>query len=192
MYLTEVAPATFNPVPVKELSLHLRLAHGFADDGAEDALLELYLRNATAAIETRLSRALVRRAYVLQVASWDRNGHLTLPVGPVAHIDTIRFIQPDANIDLTPDEWILKPGECRQRLVGSGGGALRALPQGALAELGFQAGYGTSWNSVPDDLRQAVLLLAAHYYEYRTAEDPGNGFPHAVRVILEPHRPVRL
>jgi uncharacterized phiE125 gp8 family phage protein len=192
MLLTEVAPATLNPVPLRELSLHLRLSHGFADDGAEDALLELYLRNATAAIETRLSRALIRRTYVLQVASWDRNGHLTLPIGPVGHVDTIRFIRPGSTIDLTPEEWMLHPGESRQRLTGSGSCALRALPHGALAELGFSAGYGSSWNAVPDDLRQAVLLLAAHYYEHRSAEEPGSGFPHAVRVILEPHRPVRL
>lgn len=195
MLLKEVTPAARNPVPLREFGAHLRLAHGFNDDGSEDGLLELYLRNATAMIERRTSQALIRRVHILQVACWDRRGHLVLPIGPVSAIDSIQFISPSATTDLEPADWSLQPGTQRQKLTGSLGGPLWAIPRGSIAELRFTAGHGASWNDVPDDLRQAVLLLAAHLYENRFGEvetGTAEGVPAGVLTIVEQHKPLRL
>ncbi len=193
MLLKEVTPAALNPVPMREFSAHLRLANGFADDGSEDGLLELYLRNATAVVEQRLGRALVSRPYLLQVASWNRDGHLIMPVGPVQSIERFQLISSAGALDLTEADWALEPGSARQRLTGKHGQALRAIPRGGIGELQFTAGFGTSWNDVPDDIRQAVLLLGAHYYENRFAEnDVEGGIPFGVISILEQHRIARL
>ncbi len=193
MLLRELSPSPLNPVPLQEFADHLRLAHGFSDDIAETALLELYLRNATSVVETRLCRALINRSYVLQLGSWDRNGYLTLPVGPVASIDSFKFIDATGSIDVASDVWVLEPGKVRQRLTGVGGSALPAIPPSALVELTFTGGYGASWSDVPGDLRQAVLLLAAHYYENRHGEaEHDAGLPFGVISLLEYHRPVRL
>jgi len=193
MLLKEVTPAAVNPAPLRELAAHLRLAAGFTDDGSEDALLELYLRNATAIIETRTAKALIARPYLLQVACWNRRGHLHLPVGPVTVIDQIQLIRPGSTTALASGEWFLEPGTGRQRLTGPGGAALRPLPHGSLAELSFTAGYGISWNQVPDDLRQAVLLLAAHLYENRDGDAAlDGGLPFGLVPLLERHSQVRL
>lgn len=197
MLLNEVAPAAVNPVPLRELAAHLRIATGFTDDGSEDALLELYLRNATAVIERRTGKALVSRGFLLKVARWNRRGHVVLPVGPVETVDRVDLIRPGSTVVLAQEDWSLEPGTCRQRLTGPGGGALRALPHGAVAEIGFSAGYGPGWNDVPDDLRQAVLQTAAHFYENRSGEGAGDGagdggLPHGVQPIVDQHRPVRL
>lgn len=193
MLLTETAPAAANPVPLREMAAHLRLASGFSDDGSEDSLLELYLRNATAVIERRTAKALISRSYVLQVVCWNRSGHLRLPLGPVSSIESIELIRPGSTIALTSDEWVLEPGLSRQRLTGPGGGALRPLPHGGLASLTLTAGFGPSWNEVPDDLRQAVLLLATHYYENRSGDlGLDNGLPFGIGPILERYQPMRL
>lgn len=193
MYLRETAPAAVNAVPLREMAAHLRMASGFADDGTEDGLLELYLRNATAMIEGRLGLAMIERPYVLQVARWDRHGHLKMPVGPIAEIDSFSLVRPAVTLTISASEWELEPGINRQRVTGKNGAALRFLPHGALAEITFRAGFGTSWNAVPDDLRQAVLLLAAHYYENRAGEEAlDGGLPHGVRLILDRYAPVRL
>lgn len=195
MLLKELTPAARNPVPLREFAAHLRLAHGFNDDGSEDGLLELYLRNATAMIERRTAQALISRMHVLQVACWDRKGHLTLPIGPVDAIDSIQFISNTATTDLDPLDWTLQPGTQRQRLTGSVGGPLWTIPHGSIAELRFTAGHGGSWNAVPDDLRQAVLLLAAHLYENRFGEldsANGEGVPAGVLSIMAQHAPVRI
>ena len=193
MLLKEVAPAPSNPIPLGELAAHLRVSQGFTDDGSEDALLELYLRNATAIVEARANKALITRTYVLQVACWSRRGDLIMPIGPVASVDQIQLIRPGSTVTMASDEWSLEPGSTRQRLTGPGGGALRPLPHGALAELTFTAGYGPSWNDVPDDLRQAVLLLAAHLYENRDGElSLDGGMPFGLAPLLQRHQPVRL
>ena len=195
MLLKEITPAARNPVPLREFGAHLRLAHGFNDDGSEDGLLELYLRNATAMIERRTSQALISRIHTLQVACWDRKGHLVLPIGPVRSIDSIQFISASATTDLDPADWSLQPGTQRQKLTGPLGGSLWPIPRGSIAELRFTAGYGGNWNDVPDDLRQAVLLLAAHLYENRFGEVEGatsEGVPAGVLSIVAQHKPLRL
>ena len=53
MILTELSAPPSTAVPVRALAEHLRLGSGFADDGSQDQLLELYLRSAMAAIEAR-------------------------------------------------------------------------------------------------------------------------------------------
>lgn len=193
MLLNEVSPPNLNPVPIRELAAQLRLAQGFSDDGSEDALLELYLRNATAVVERCTNGALIERQYTYRTARWNRNGHLHLPVGPVAAIDTFQIIQSGSTTDLTSDQWILEPATRRQRITGTGCGSLPTLPAGAVAELTFTAGYGPSWNELPDDLRHAVLMLAAHYYENRDGEiEADNGLPFGLTAILERHSAVRL
>lgn len=193
MLLKEVSPPNLNPVPIRELAAQLRLAQGFSDDGSEDALLELYLRNATSVIETRTSGALISRAFTLQVPCWDRLGFLNLPIGPVTTLDTFRIIQSTVTTDLVSNQWALEPGTRRQRVTGPGGSALPTLPQGAIAELTFSAGYGPSWNELPDDLRHAVLMLAAHFYENRDGEiEADNGLPFGLSAILERHSAIRL
>ena len=193
MILTEASPAAVNPVPLDEFAAHLRMAQGFADDSAEDALLELYLRNATTVVEARVCKALIRRQFKLQVTAWNRDGQLVLPVGPVAAIASISFIKGATTIAVAAGAWSLALGGSRQRLTGASGGALPANPQGHLAELIFDAGFGPSWNDVPGDLTQAVMLLAAHYFENRTGDsEPGRGIPVAVQALLETQQPVRL
>ncbi|MEC7962778.1 MAG: head-tail connector protein, partial [Pseudomonadota bacterium] len=54
------------------------------------------------------------------------------------------------------------------------------------------AGFGP-WDAVPPDLAQAVLMLAAHYYEYR--DDTGlkaGCMPFGVTALIERHRQMRL
>lgn len=193
MLLKETGPAALAPV-VPALAAHLRLGFGFADDGAEDALLERYLRAAVAAVEARTGQALVERLFVLQVAGWDARGWLVLPVGPVEQVDSIRFLRSDGAVALDPAQWTVEPGLTRQRLTGRGGAALPAVPAGATVELTFAAGHGPDWEAVPDDLRQAVMLLAAHYHENRHGDGGRRavGLPPAVSALLAPHRPVRL
>jgi uncharacterized phiE125 gp8 family phage protein len=190
MLLKEAAPVALTPV-LGEFAAHLRLGLGFADDGAEDALLERYLAAAVAAVEARTGQALLARGFVLRAHGWDRRGHLVLPVGPVASVDTIRFVRADGAVALDPAQWSVEPGTTRQRLIGRSGGALPAVPSGAEVELTFTAGHGADWDGVPAGLRQAVLLLASHYHESRHGEAEDR-LPPAVAALLAPHRPARL
>lgn len=57
----------------------------------------------------------------------------------------------------------------------------------------FEAGFAAAWEGVPSDLRQAVLMLAAHYYEYRHETRLGDGcMPFGVSSLIERYRPLRI
>jgi uncharacterized phiE125 gp8 family phage protein len=56
----------------------------------------------------------------------------------------------------------------------------------------FLAGYGPEWEDVPADMQQAVLMLAAHYYEYRHDTALGTGcMPFGVTALIERFRVMR-
>ncbi|HRO16297.1 MAG TPA: head-tail connector protein, partial [Paracoccus sp. (in: a-proteobacteria)] len=55
----------------------------------------------------------------------------------------------------------------------------------------FSAGFGTSWDRVPADLAQAVLMLAARYYEDRGFDGTQLALPHGVSALIERWRAVR-
>jgi uncharacterized phiE125 gp8 family phage protein len=67
------------------------------------------------------------------------------------------------------------------------------IPPAGKAELRFRAGFGATWDDLPVDLRQAVFLLAAHYYEFRHETDLNEGcMPFGVVSLIERYRVMRL
>ena len=190
MILTETGTIAATALPVQELAAHLRLGHGFIDDRAEDPLLERLLREAIAVVEQRLSIALIRRGFSLEVSAWDRRGHLVLPVGPVEAVQSLEVIREGATVQLDALEWVLRAGSSRQKVTARGGGALPALESGTTARATFEAGYATVWSGVPQDLSRAVMLMAAHAYDNRHGAD--EGVPGGLLALLDLRRPVRL
>ncbi len=63
MMLEELTAVATLDLPVREFADHLKLGSGFADDGSEDAVLEVCLRSAMAAIEVRIGKALMMRSF---------------------------------------------------------------------------------------------------------------------------------
>jgi uncharacterized phiE125 gp8 family phage protein len=194
MILTEVSAPSAAALPVRGFAEHLHLGSGFADDGSQDAVLELYLRAAMAAIEARLGRALLARDYALAVPRWREEGSQPLPIGPVRSIASVTLVDAGGGAVLAnPEAWSVLRDSQRPRLVGRFGRNLPKIPRGGHAEIVFSAGFGASWEEVPADLRQAVLLLAAHYYENR-AESAGGpaSMPFGVLVLVEAYRATRI
>jgi len=73
------------------------------------------------------------------------------------------------------------------------GSGLPGIPPGGVADISFVAGYAPDWNGRPADLGQAVILLAAHYYEHRHETRAGEtAFPLGVTGLIERYRTVRL
>lgn len=194
MILTEVSAPPSAAVPVRAFAEHLRLGTGFADDGAEDQVLELYLRAAMAAVEARIGRALLARAFTWTVTRWREDVSQGLPIAPVSAVEAITLINADGGeLAVEPEAWSVLRDAHRPRLVGRFGRALPAIPRGGHAEIRFVAGFGPGWQDVPADLRQAVFLLAAHYYENRAEPSVGSAsMPFGVLVLIESYRSIRV
>ena len=167
---------------------------GFAEDGAEDAALEMYLRAATAAIEARTGLALIARSVLLQVSAWALQDAQPVPMSPVLSVDEVALVDAGGARDLVPAGDLRASVGMRPPVIcPQSGNALPTIPRDGFAELWLTVGHGGDANAVPADLRQAVLLLASAYYEARgRAEEMGAALPFGVLALLEPYRHIRI
>jgi uncharacterized phiE125 gp8 family phage protein len=147
-----------------------------------------------AAVEARLGRALLARDFSLTLTRWREEGCQALPIGPVRSVEAVTLV--DAGgvaAETEPDAWSVLRDSQRPRLVGRFGRNLPKIPRAGHAEIRFTAGFGASWDEVPADLRQAVLMLAAHFYENRAESGLAAGsMPFGVLVLIEAYRATRL
>lgn len=180
-------------LPVEDFKAHLRLGTGFTGDNVQDAVLESFLRAAMAAVEARTSKVLLSRGMVWTRPAWRNRGGEVLPVGPVTAITRVSRVDAEGvEVDVDTDRYRLEPDLSAPRLCPRGAGLPDAPTDGAI-RVRFTAGFGPAWSDLPADLRQAVMLLAAHYYENRDATGLGEGcMPFGVTSLLERYRPLRI
>lgn len=194
MMLTELTTVLPEALPVQAMKDHLRLGTGFADDGVQDGLVAAHLRAALATIEGRTGKALLARRFLLRLNGWrDDRGAQALPVAPVSALVSVTMVGGSGGVRVLPGEsfW-LEPDMARPRLKGLGA-TLPPVPEGGAVEIVFDAGFGAGWDAVPADLAQAVLLLAAEFYESRhSGGRDGPALPLTVQALIERWRTVRV
>jgi len=168
MDVTETTEVPDAALPVAGFRAHLRLGTGFADEASTDGALVAYLRAAIAVIEGRTGKVLLSRGFRLVRVGWRWPDTQALPVAPVSAVDAMAMRSRDGAVAVVaPGRWRLVVDRHRPRIAPTGA-VLPAIPLNGQVEIDFTAGFGASWDAVPDDLAQAVFLLAAHYYEGRT------------------------
>ena len=192
MLIEETAPAA-EALPVAALRGHLRLASGFdgPDDAAETAALSGFLRAAIATIEARTGKVLLKRRFRMQLDDWrDRLGQ-SLPLAPVHSVEKIEIDDGNGTITaLAPEGWRLVPDSQRPVVLPTGV-VLPHVPRRGSVTVSFVAGFGDSWAQVPADLAQAVILLAARYYDDRSQDGLRQALPFGVSALIEKWRQVR-
>ena len=193
MMLSEVTTVPDAALPVEEFKAHLRLGSGFATDSVQDAVLVSFLRAAATAVEARTSKVLFAREFLAGFTAWRACDAQALPIAPVSLISSVVLVdragtRTDVDVDAY---WLERDLHCpRLRSVGA---QLPTVPHAGTAEVMLTAGYGPAWTDIPADLRQAVLLLAAHYYEYRDETALSAGCqPFGVTSLIERYKVVRL
>lgn len=193
MILIEETPVPQSALPVVGFRDHLRLGSGFADDGLQDAALERFLRAALAAIEARTGKILIEREFSWTLGQWRGATCQPLPVAPVNALLSVAMIdRAGAETQLAATACTLRQDAVRPQIE-SGGVLLPTIPQGGSVRISFRAGFGPGWDDLPAELGQAVMLLAAHYYEYRhEAAFSGSAMPYGVSALIERHRTLRL
>ena len=193
MMLMEQTQVPVGVLPLELFKDHLRLGTGFGVDSVQDGMLETYLRAAIAAIEARISKALIARDYSYTVSAWRDLAAQSLPVSPVSAITAFVIVdRAGGEVIIDPSKYMLEPDMHRPRLV-SLGFVLPQVPVGGAARIEFTAGFGPAWSDVPGDLAQAVFLLAAHYYEHRfEGAASERDMPFGVAPLLDRYRNIRI
>jgi len=191
MILHELTPLPDSILPLAAFKAHLRLGTGFGEEALQDAVLLAFLRASLAAIEARINKALLTRDYEWRLNAWPEV--VELPIAPVSTVSQVALVDltgaetevPEATYALAPDAHAprLTPLVAVWPMIPAGGGVV----------IRFTAGMAATWDALPADLAQAVLLLAAHYYEYRDDTSLHAGcMPFGVASLLDRHRLPRL
>jgi len=178
---------------VDAFKAHLRLGTGFADDAVQDAVLESFLRAALAAVEARTGKILITRAFSWTVRAWRDDAGQALPVAPISALTGVDTIDAaGASTALALDNFTLAEDFDRPRLMPKGAW-LPAIPSKGATKISFTAGFAADVAGLPSDLAQAVLLLAAHYYDNRNAVGLNDtAMPFGVAVLLERYKTIRI
>ncbi|MEX0338368.1 MAG: head-tail connector protein [Arenibacterium sp.] len=193
MMLIEETTVPDTALPVDQFKLHLRQGTGFGEDSLQDAVLRGFLRAAISAIEARTGKVLISSLFSWSLTGWrDRSGQV-LPVAPVTALGDVRLIDAMDQETLLPLSQFRLEMDSQRPKVRPVAAALPMVPVNGSVRLQFTAGFATEWDGLPADLGQAVLLLAAHYYEYRHETALGDGcMPFGVTSLVQRYRNMRL
>jgi len=185
MRRTLISPPAVEPVLLDEAKAFLRLDHAHEDD-----LIRALVAAARLTVEVETRSVLIEQVWRASFPDWP-DGPLALPVMPVIAVTRIRGLDAAGaasdlplagfDIDVTAGTVAIRPG------------AGPFVPA-ASYEIDYRAGYGPTGADVPAGLRQAILMLAAHWYENRSAVTGAEmrEAPEGVRRLLAPYRRLRL
>ncbi|OYW67919.1 MAG: hypothetical protein B7Z40_05180 [Bosea sp. 12-68-7] len=184
-----LTPPAEEPVSLAEARAFLRL-----EETAEDDLLATLITAARLMVEAASGRLLVDQSWRIVIDRWPKGGVLRLPLSPVGAITAARVydalgiaqpVQPSAlRLDTSADPPLLQ-------VVGEVPEIGRA--QGAI-EIDVVAGFGATAAAVPALLRQAVLRLAARWFEHRgdVVGRDAETLPPEILALVAPFRRARL
>lgn len=158
-----IAPPSAEPLSLVELKAHLRI-----DGGTEDTLVQSLIRVAREHLERTAGLALISQGWRFYLDRWPESGVIAITRGPVLSVDVVRAydeLGEESEIALTGH---VLDGICRPARLW-----LRTRPDTRQAingiEVDFTAGFGEAGEDVPDMLKRAMLIHAAHMYEFRGA-----------------------
>jgi len=193
MILIEETTIPDTALPMDQFKAHLRLGTGFGDETLQDSVLNGFLRAAIAAIEARTGKVLISRDFTWVLSFWrDRTGQ-GLPVAPVGAVNAVTLKDAAGNETLVdPASYRLEADSQRPKLRPVSG-MLTKVATGGEVRIGFNAGMSPDWGGLPGDLVQAVLMLGAHYYEYRSETTLSDGcMPFGVSSLIQRYRVARI
>lgn len=191
MALVMTSGPAAEPVTVAEAKAHLRIDHN-----AEDVLIGSLILTSRLHIEAALGLALISQGWRLLLDRWPSRGSVRVPLRPMIGVGEVRVRAADGAPTVVPaSDYVVDLESAEPRIAR----AAASWPEPGRAvhgiEIDFTAGFGAAASDVPAPIRQAVLLLVAHWYEHRDPIEIGSDatvIPHGISEMLAPWRRVRL
>ncbi len=194
MSLVLTSGPALEPVSLAEAKAHLRL-----ETNDDDTLLQSLITTSRLHIEAALGLALLTQSWSWMFDHWPRGERIVLPLRPVQAITHVRVWRQDGTSEILPADSFILDGQ---------GNPARPSPVCALARWSSRPGGPPTASrspsrpasapaaaDVPATIRQALLLLVAHWYEHREPVEIGasmNAVPVMVSELLHAHRRRRL
>lgn len=187
MSVSLLAAPAIEPVSLADLKAHVRVTGPDEDVG----LLAMTVA-ARATVERLAHRYLITQSWRAHFDAIPADGRLELPFFPVQSVIAVRTLSVTGAATVVPaSAYVVDAASEPARLQ-----FLDAPPQPgrpiAGVEVDAVVGYGLTADTVPPPLRQAVLILAARWYERRGDGSGSPDLPDEVARLTEAFRPRRL
>ena len=192
MPLIPISGPAVEPVSLGEAKAHLRV-----DGTDEDLLISSLITAARVHIEQTLMQAMITQSWRLVRDGWPADGPVEIALGPVQQVSEIRVRDADGASQIVPaSDYLVDTASTPARIV-SATAAVWPAPTRAIngIEIDFVAGHGDNASDVPQPLRQAILLLVAHWFERREPVAVGANVvrvPETVGGLIAPYRRLDL
>jgi uncharacterized phiE125 gp8 family phage protein len=187
MSLLLTTPPVVEPLSLAEAKAHLRVPH--ADD---DAYISTLIVSARLRVERQTGLRLITQNWSQFMDCWPPQGIVELDLNPVsAATDVIVYGDSDTPSTVDPAHYFLDATTNPPRLVFRQG--RNPSPPGRRAqgiEIRVTAGFGSA-AAVPQELKQAMLLLVADAFTHR-GDDGLRSLTPAVLDLINPYRVMRL
>lgn len=158
-------PPMAEPVTLRELKDHLRIDHAL-----EDTLLSSLIATAREYLENRTGLALMEQQWRLCLDDWPEDGCIQINKSPITSIDEVEQFGVDGLPVIVDQSNMLLDGKSSPARLFVG----PQLSPGQIMngiEISFTAGYASA-SEVPDTLKRAISIHAAHAYEFRGVVTP--------------------
>lgn len=178
-----VAP-TVEPVTVDDLKAHARITND-----EEDVKLAGYITAAREHIEGLTGRALATQSREASLDWFPCFAAIRFGRAPLLSVESVKYLDGDgAERTLATSEYVVdarsEPGELQLALNAS-------WPKTANLRNSVRISYTCGYASTPAVLKQAILFLAAHWYEQGLPVNVGNivnPVPHTLDALLWANR----
>lgn len=179
-------PPSAEPVTLAAAKRHLRV------DGAdEDATILDLIVAARRHVEATTGRALLEQGWRIVRDDVRPAGIVRLEPAPVMSVDavTLRAMDGTARV-LAASDYVVDLPSSRIRILPGARPAFSACQ----VEIDITAGYGTEPAHVPAPLRQAILMLVAHWFSHREAAlvPVPEALDLGVDSLIRPYRATRV
>lgn len=166
MTLIRTVEPVAEPVTLAEAKAHLRIGH---DD--DDDLLTGLIRAGRQEVERSTGVALLAQSWRLVLDDLPDSGCILIGVHPLREVSSVTaFGSEGEGSIIAPSDYqvdaLSRPARVHFEAL--------AMPLRAMngLEIDFTAGFGEAGTDVPDLLKRAILLLVAHWYEFRSGYGP--------------------
>lgn len=182
------APAV-EPITLTEAKLHCKV-----DLTTDDDLITALIVAAREEIERRTWRALITQTLELILSDWPSASAIEIPRAPLQSITSVKYKDRDGNETTWDSANYLAGTDSVPGVLALAWDA--SWPSGDLypvepIRIRYVAGF-TNAAAVPQSLKQACLLLVAHWYEAREASgdtvSEKAGIPFGVEALIRSYR----
>jgi len=173
----KTAPSV-EPVTASELKAHLRVTHT-----DEDTYIGTLITAARQWIENYTNRQLVTATWTLYLDGF--SAQIDMPHPPLQSVTSVQYYDTGGTLQtLSSAVYTVDTYARIGRLVEASGQVWPATQDIINAvQIEYKAGYGDAGSNVPTAVRQALLLLAAHWYENRESVVVGVTSTHVPETV---------